>query len=171
MKKSQGQKKLEEYVDMTMEENSGVYKDLINGLMKAEKVSCSYEDKTITFAFRVQPWQVNRAGHLHGGMMCTALDMTMGVLVRFLSGKNFTPTVSLDVKYIRPVKLGDVMLVTVKAVSAGRRITHLICESRNEKTGKLLASGAGIFMNADTEKEKQKEESEKLYKQALHKNV
>ena len=156
MDKSEGQRKLEEYVDMTMAENSGIYKDLINGLMRAEKVSCSYEDKTITFAFRVQPWQVNRAGHLHGGMMCTAFDMTMGVLVRFLAGKNFTPTVSLDVKYIRPVKEGDVMFVTVKAVSAGRRITHLICESRSKNTGKLLASGAGVFMNVDTVKEKQK---------------
>ena len=66
---------------------------------QAEKAGCSYEDKTITFAFRVQPWQVNRAGHLHGGMMCTAFDMTMGVLVRFLAGKNFTPTVSLDKIY------------------------------------------------------------------------
>ena len=153
MDKSEGQRKLEEYVDMTMAENSGIYKDLINGLMRAEKVSCSYEDKTITFAFRVQPWQVNRAGHLHGGMMCTAFDMTMGVLVRFLAGKNFTPTVSLDVKYIRPVKVGDTLLVTAKAIAAGRRITQLTCEAYSGRTGKLAASGASVYMNVDTSKE------------------
>ena len=151
---SAGQRMLEDYVDKTMEENSGEYSSLINGMMKAEKHSCSYEDRTLTFAFTIQPWQVNRAGHLHGGLMCTALDMTMAVLVRALSGQNFAPTVSMDVKYIRPIKLGETMLVTVKANAMGRRITHLTCESRNSSTGKLLASGAGVFMNVDTEKEK-----------------
>lgn len=148
-----GQARLEEHVDKTLYENNVVQKDLINGMMKSEKVSCSYEDKTITFAFPIQPWQANRVGKLHGGMICSAFDMTIAALARFYAGENFAPTISLDVKYIRPVEVGDTMIVTAKAVAAGKRITQLTCEAASKATGKLVATGASVYMNVDTDKE------------------
>lgn len=148
-----GQQRLEAHVDKTLYENNVVQKDLINGMMKSEKVSCSYENKTITFAFPIQPWQANRVGKLHGGMICTAFDMTIAALARFFAGENFAPTISLDVKYVRPVEVGDTMVVTAKAVAAGKRITQLTCEAYSRYTGKLVATGASVYMNVDTAKE------------------
>lgn len=148
-----GQKRLEEHVDKTLHENNVVQKELINGMMKSEKVACSYEDKTITFGFPVQPWQANRVGKLHGGMICAAFDMTIAALARFFARENFAPTISLDVKYIRPVEVGDTMLVTAKAVATGMRITQLTCEAYSKSTGKLVATGASVYMNVDTTKE------------------
>ncbi len=49
------------------------------------------------------------------------------------------------------------MLVTAKAVAAGRRITQLTCEAYSEQTGKL-APGASVYMNVDTVKERRETE-------------
>ena len=152
---SSGQKRLEAYVDRTLKENNMEQKDSINGMMQARKVNCSFEEKSVTFGFPVRRWQVNRVGQLHGGMICTAFDFTIAFLARFYAGKNFTPTVSLDVKYIRPVEVGDVMLVKAKVTSAGRRITQLVCEAVSQNTGKLVATGAYVYMNVDTVEERQ----------------
>lgn len=52
------------------------------------------------------------------------------------------------------------MLVTAKAVATGRRITQLTCEAYSEQTGKLVASGASVYMNVDTTKEHQNSEQD-----------
>lgn len=151
-----GQKRLEEHVKKTLKENNVDQHDTINGMMKSEMAGCSFIDGTITFAFPVQPWQVNRVGTLHGGMICTAFDLTIAALARFYAGENFAPTISLDVKYIRPVRVGDTMLVTARATATGKRITQLTCEACSKESGKLVATGASVYMNVDTVKEREK---------------
>ena len=64
---SGGQQKLEAHVAKTLQENNIQQKDLINGMMQADDAGCCFADKTITFAFPVQPWQANR-----GRTICTA---------------------------------------------------------------------------------------------------
>ena len=150
-----GQKRLEEHVEKTLKENNVDQKDSINGMMRPQKVSCSFAEKTLTFAFPLQPWQVNRVGNLHGGIICTAFDLTVAALARFYAGENFAPTISLDVKYVRPVSVDDTLIVKAAATAAGRRITQLVCEAYSQKTGKLAATGASVYMNVDTEKERQ----------------
>lgn len=151
---TEGQARLEAYVDKTLYENNVQQKDSVNGMMRSRKAGCSYEDKTITFAFPIQSWQVNRAGTLHGGVMCTAFDLTIAALARFCAGENFAPTISLDVKYVRPVKVGETLLVTARATSAGKRVTQLTAEAYIEETGKLAATAASVYLNVDTSKER-----------------
>ncbi|MCB6367865.1 PaaI family thioesterase, partial [Intestinibacillus massiliensis] len=109
-------------------------------MMKSIKVGCSYEEKSISLGFPVLEWQANRAGMMHGGAICIAFDMTAAAIARFCAGKNYAPTISLDVKYIRPIKLGDTLIVTAKATAAGRRITQIVCEAVSKDTGKLAAT-------------------------------
>lgn len=149
-----GQSRLEAHVDKTLEENNIGQADTINGMMKSHKVNCSYDDKTITFGFPVQPWQVNRVGNMHGGMICVAFDLTLAALARFFARENFAPTISLDVKYVRPISVGDVLLVTAGATATGARITQLTCEAYSRDSGKLVATGASVYLNADTVKER-----------------
>lgn len=151
-----GQERLEAHVEQTLHENNVEQKETVNGMMRSERVSCSFADKTITFGFPVQPWQVNRVGNMHGGIICTAFDLTIAALARFYAGENFAPTISLDVKYVRPVKVGDMLHVTARATSTGRRITQIVCEAYSKETGKLAATGASVYMNVDTVKEREK---------------
>ena len=108
----------------------------------------------IKLGFPVQEWQANRGGMMHGGMICTAFDITAAAIARFCAGENYAPTISLDVKYIRPVAIGDQLIVTAKATAAGKRITQIVCEARSKNTGKLAATAASVYMNVDTTKEK-----------------
>lgn len=87
-------------------------------------------------------------------MICTAFDVTLAALARFFAGENYAPTVSLDVKYIRPVEAGDTLIVTAKATQTGLRITQLTGEAVRKSDGKLAATAASIFMNIDTMKER-----------------
>lgn len=148
------QKRMEEYLDKTMHENNVRQEKTVNGMMKSIKVGCSYEEKSITLGFPVQEWQANRGGMMHGGVICTAFDMTAAAVARFCAGENYAPTISLDVKYIRPVQLGDTVLVTAKATAAGKRITQIVCQAESKETGKLVATAATVYMNVDTIKEK-----------------
>ena len=154
MTNEEGQKRLEAHVEKTLYENNVVQKDSLNGLMRGEAAGCSYEDMQLTFAFPIQPWQANRVGRLHGGMICSAFDLTIAAMARFCARENFAPTVNLDVNYIRPANVGDKLLVTAKATAVGRRIIQLTGEARAESTGKLVATATSIYMNADTEKER-----------------
>lgn len=150
----EGQKLLEEHIEKTLKENNVDQNDTLNGMMQSRRGECSYEGKSLSFEFPVQAWQANRAGQLHGGMICTAFDITIAALARFYAGENFAPTVSLDVKYVRPVKIGDTLVVKAKAIATGRRITQLTGEAYSKETGKLSATAASVYLNVDTAKEK-----------------
>lgn len=154
MTPEEGQKRLEEHVQKTLYENNVVQKDTLNGMMKCADGGCSFADGTLSFTFPIQPWQANRVGKLHGGVICTAFDLTIAALARFYAGENFAPTVSLDVKYVRPASVGDVLVVTAKATATGRRISQLTAEARSQESGKLVATAASVYMNVDTEKER-----------------
>ena len=143
---------METFLAKTMDENNVGQAKTLNGMMKSENAGCSFKDKTISLAFPVQEWQANRAGMIHGGIICTAFDMTIAATARFYAGKNFAPTVSLDVKYIRPVEIGDTIIVTAKATATGKRITQLTGTAYSKKTGKQVATAASIYLNIDTSK-------------------
>ena len=148
-----GQKRLEEHMTRTLYENNVNQKDLINGMMRAEAAGCSYEEGTLSFAFPVQKWQTNRVGKLHVGIIATAFELTVAALARFYAGANFAPTVSLHIKYVRPAKEGDTIIVTARRISAGRRISQLVCEAADKATGKVIATGASVYLNIDTDRE------------------
>ena len=152
----EGQQLLEAHVEKTLHENNVVQKDLLNGMMKCADGGCSFEESELSFRFPVQDWQANRVGNLHGGALCTAFDLTIAALARFYAGENFAPTVSLDVKYIRPIKTDDEYIITAKATSTGRRITQITAEARIRQSGKLAATASSVYLNVDTEKERAK---------------
>ena len=160
-----GQEALEQHCRVTLHQNNVEQKDTMNGLMRSEWGGCSFEDKTLTFEFPVQQWQANRVGNMHGGAICTAFDLTIAALARFYARENFAPTINLDVNYIRPVAMGETLAVTAKATSTGRRITQLTAEARIKSSGKLAATATSIYMNVDTQKEKQGEKEKQEQKE------
>jgi acyl-coenzyme A thioesterase PaaI-like protein len=122
----------------------------INGMMQPEFVECSFEEKTLKMAFPVLEWEKNRIGVMHGGSIAAAFDIATGLLARFLSGENFTPTIQLETVFIRPIPIGDVFVVHIKTNLAGRKLTHLYCEGFVKSTGKLAATATCSYFNENT---------------------
>ena len=149
---AQGQDRMEAYMRRLEQETNVAQAGNINGMMKMKVEACSYADGFMRLAFPVQLWQANRAGMLHGGIFCTAMDITMGAAARFYAGESYAPTLELDIRYLRPVRLGDELVVTAYVQAAGRTITHLRAEAASRRTGKLTATATAIFMAQDNRK-------------------
>ena len=151
-----GQKRLEEYMEFTMIDNNVDQKELYNGQMEGQYTDCNFDELSITFEFPTFKNQANRVGALHGGAFCGAFDMTITALARFCAGSPFAPTISLDVKYIRPIQIGDTFIVKAKATATGKRVIQIACEGYSKDTGKLAATASSVCLAIDTTKEKRK---------------
>ncbi len=66
-------------------------------------------DGAVLLGFRVEPRHCNTMGVGHGGMVATFCDMLLPISAHALSAElatHFLPTVSLQVDYLAPCKLG-----------------------------------------------------------------
>jgi uncharacterized protein (TIGR00369 family) len=86
----------------------------------------------------------NPQGSVHGGIITTAMDISMGHLAhRYLST---AVTIEMQMRFFRPLK-GD-GTCTGRILKAGRRIVHL--ESRTtDSEGRLVAHGVGSWHRLD----------------------
>jgi len=123
-------------------------KDTVNGMMAPEFVDVDPEAMTATFCYTVHPWEANRVGQLHGGIMTTMLDHVCGLTVSAWLG-HWAPTMSMSTDFIRPASVGDRMMVTARIISMGRRLIRVRGDLVNEATGKLAASCNATFFNKE----------------------
>ncbi len=142
---------MEQYVKKTMIENNEAQKDCINGMMMGEAYECSYEEKSMTFAFPIQEWQSNRVGVMQGGLVGVAFDITVSALARFFAESQYIPTVSLEMKYLKHIMINDTLLVKAKVVSLGKRISHFYLEGNSKNNGKILVTGSAVYLNIDSQ--------------------
>ena len=148
----EGQQQMEAYLKKSIYENDILQETTLNGMMKMESVGCSFAEGKMTMAYPVQPWQANRAGFMHGGAIGTAMDISMGICARFYAGESYAPTLELDMRYLRPVKIGDCLVVTCYVEAAGKSVIHIRGEARSEKSKKPVATATAFFMATDNRK-------------------
>lgn len=125
---------------------SGAFRGGVHDMMNPELTACDPLAKTLTLRFQVQDWMLNPMHILHGGIMTTCCDMTMGLLTKYLVRPQICVTVSLNMNFIRSAKAGEYILVTAKAEKQGHRIQFLSSQVFDEKSQKLLADCTAVFM-------------------------
>ena len=88
------------------------------------------------------PQHMNNIGVVHGGALCTLLDVAMGTAGRTQAGK---PVMTLDmqVAFLSPGRSG-VLTAEGRVVRGGRSILFCEAEIRDE-TGELVAKSSGVF--------------------------
>ena len=106
----------------------------------------SYDDaeQTCTVVLPYASYLCNPQGSMHGGVIATAMDISMGHLChRYLST---AVTLEMNFRYFRPLKGTGRCLG--KVISAGRRIVHL--ESRlTDENNCLVAFAVGSWHRLD----------------------
>ena len=70
----------------------------------------------------------------------------MGLASHYFSDCPFTPTISMDINYIKPVFAGDVLEVTAQVVHSGRRVCFVKAEGRRRSDGKTAVTAQGSYM-------------------------
>lgn len=94
-------------------------------------------------AFRAAPHHTNPQGVIHGGMMMTVLDATLGIAVYRVIGKKRCATISLNCNFVASGQVGDWLETTATIVRRGRSVVfmrgELMCGDR------LLMTGDGVW--------------------------
>ncbi|KAI6712749.1 hypothetical protein PZA11_002042 [Diplocarpon coronariae] len=98
----------------------------------------------VVFLYTVQPSHCNRLGNLHGGCSSTIFDFCTTAALAPIAQPGFWVFAgvsrTLNVTYIRPIPVGERVLVECEVVHAGKRLCSLKGTMRSEKDGKVLAT-------------------------------
>ena len=110
-----------------------------NGGILFRKISnTEFDFKTI-----IDENKLNSAGITHGGYICSIIDAGAGTAAHRASNNSPCVTISLDVKFIGPTKIGDEIKGFTKIQKITKSMVFLICYL--ESNSKLIASASGVW--------------------------
>jgi uncharacterized protein (TIGR00369 family) len=110
-------------------------------LVGARQPEC--RDDQARLVVEVDERHLNPAGAVHGGMLATLVDATMGAAVRSSVEDGDAPATSqLTITYLRPGRIGE-LSVSAKVSKRGENLT--MCEALVEQDGKTLAHALATF--------------------------
>jgi uncharacterized protein (TIGR00369 family) len=99
-------------------------------------------DGTARVVVEVDERHLNPAGAVHGGMLATLVDATMGAAVRSTVDEEAPATSQLTITYLRPGKPGQ-LVVTAAVSKRGDSLT--VCEADIEQDGTTLVHALATF--------------------------
>ena len=136
------------------EENIKAYFEIIrtsqtgtlNEMLHPEFVECSVEEKTLTLCFPVASWETNPEGNLHGGILSSMFDFTMGLLSCFVNAGPMTPTVSMNVNFLSAPSHGDNICVKAVCAKPGRTLCYTTASAwGSSDSTRLIGTAEGIY--------------------------
>lgn len=99
-------------------------------------------DGKATLAVEVDDRHLNPAGTVHGGMLATLVDATMGAAIRSAVDDETPATSQLSLTYLRPGKPGR-LVVTAAVRKRGENLT--VCEADVAQDGNSLVHALATF--------------------------
>ena len=104
-------------------------------------MTVSYEGDACIVSFEVQPFMYNPQGSLHGGVLATGLDISMGHVLKQHFGAG--ATLEMKVQYFAPVRSGQ---VTCRAsfLKKGRK-TFFLQSSAQDGAGETIAHATSTW--------------------------
>ncbi|GAA3531731.1 hypothetical protein AFL01nite_20670 [Aeromicrobium flavum] len=100
------------------------------------------DDGHATLTMDADDRHLNDAGTVHGGLLATLVDTTMGAAILSVVDDETPATSQLTVTYLRPGKPGP-LTVTATVRKRGDRLT--ICEAEVKQDGKSLVHALATF--------------------------
>tara|TARA_Y100000590_G_scaffold462514_1_gene626819 strand:- start:113 stop:628 length:516 start_codon:yes stop_codon:yes gene_type:complete len=97
-----------------------------------------YQFKTI-----IKENHLNAAGITHGGFISAVVDAGAGTAAHRASGNNPCVTISLELKFISAVKLGQELIGTTQIQKKTKSMVFLTCELK--ASGKIVATASGVW--------------------------
>ena len=112
----------------------------------SELIGCrvqSVQDGIAQVALSLEPQLRNRGGKLHGGVLFSLVDISMGLACSSVHGfDQQSVTIECKINYIRAVSEGEVLCIA-KVIHPGRRT--LVVEADVVQGDKLVAKAQGTF--------------------------
>ncbi len=109
-------------------------------------VLVEYACSRARFRLKIDDRHLRTLGILHGGVVTTLLDTSMGRAIRSVAPKGYhAVTVQLNANFIRPAWNGETIFAEGEVTHSG--LSTAVAQSRiTTEDGLLVASGSGTFM-------------------------
>ena len=107
---------------------------------------CDVEENSITISLELLPWMAGPEGGLGSGVLSVLLDEAMGTISCMSAGGKMTPTVTMEMTFLKPVPAEGTILV--KAWVSGHGDTPNITAAqlgRAEDPKRLLVTATGVY--------------------------
>lgn len=109
-----------------------------------------FSSKIVVLDYPSEPWMKNPAGFMHGGIIAAVMDNAMCTAVRGFAGIGDSPTVNLQISYIRPVRIPVPVHVRVRLSGLGRIMAHASAELwQGENEARVLATAVSTVFVAE----------------------
>ena len=95
------------------------------------------------FKSTIQDIHLNKREITHGGFICSLIDAGAGTAVYRASNNQSCVTVSLDVKFIAPSRLGDEIFGKVNILKKTKSMLFVSCNLHIHKN--IIASATGVW--------------------------
>ena len=109
-------------------------------------VSCDGPGREIVFALETSQAAENPWGVTHGGYLAMAMDWAMGIASRTILDQSNTPTISMQIDYLKPVPLDRTLFICVHVDHAGKTISHLTARGFLELEGPCCVHASGNYL-------------------------
>tara|TARA_B100000678_G_scaffold252754_1_gene228889 strand:- start:150 stop:569 length:420 start_codon:yes stop_codon:yes gene_type:complete len=95
------------------------------------------------FKATIKESHLNAAGITHGGFIATFIDAGAGTAAHIVADQKPCVTISLEIKFISPVKLGQELMGKTKIQKKTKSMVFLTCELITEN--KIVATASGVW--------------------------
>jgi uncharacterized protein (TIGR00369 family) len=95
------------------------------------------------FKAKISENHLNAAGITHGGFIATFVDAGAGTAAHRSTNKNPCVTISLDLKFISAVHLGQELIGITKIQKKTKTMVFLTCELTS--ANKIVATASGVW--------------------------
>ena len=95
------------------------------------------------FKATIKESHLNAAGITHGGFIATFIDAGAGTAAHRVTDQKPCVTISLEIKFISPVNLGQELIGKTKIQKKTKSMVFLTCELITEN--KIVATASGVW--------------------------
>tara|TARA_Y100000590_G_scaffold292793_1_gene329662 strand:- start:2541 stop:2960 length:420 start_codon:yes stop_codon:yes gene_type:complete len=100
-------------------------------------------EREYEFKAKINENHLNAAGIAHGGFIAALVDAGAGTAAHRSAEKSPCVTISLELKFISPIKLAQEVIGKVKIQKKTKSMIFLTCELTAEK--KITATASGVW--------------------------
>jgi len=95
------------------------------------------------FKTTIKETHLNAAGITHGGFIAAVVDAGAGTAAHKVADNNPCVTISLELKFISAIQLGQELLGNVKIQKKTKSMVFLTCEL--QASNKIVATASGVW--------------------------
>ena len=103
----------------------------------------SVSENEYQFKTTIKENHLNAAGITHGGFISAVVDAGAGTAAHRSAGNSPCVTISLELKFISSIKLGEELIGTAKIQKKTKSMIFLTCELK--ASNKIVATASGVW--------------------------